>query len=117
MRPSAFWKMRRRKRWHAELETRPHTFVRARRGCKMPEFFVQNWWAGLSVWIVLFVSDYMLTLVCARLYQKGVRDKIVFEGSYELTPYFQRDIDALRRVSPRFVWALVAMSVVLFVFW
>ncbi len=83
----------------------------------MPEFFVQNWWAGLSVWILLFVSDYTLTLVCARLYQKGVRDKIVFEGSYELTPYFQRDIDALRRVSPRFVWALVAMSVVLFVFW
>jgi hypothetical protein len=83
----------------------------------MPEFFVQNWWAGLSVWILLFVSDYTLTLVCARLYQKGVREKIVFEGSYELTPYFQRDIDALRRVSPRFVWALVAMSVVLFVFW
>ncbi len=83
----------------------------------MPEFFVQNWWAGLSVWILLFISDYTLTLVCARLYQKGVRDKIVFEGSYELTPYFQRDIDALRTVSPRFVWALVAMSVVLFVFW
>src|SRR5947207_12636171 len=105
--------MRRRKRPHAELETRRDWFVRAHRGCEMPGFFVQNLWAGLSVWILLFVSDYTLTLICARLYQKSVREKIVFEGSYELTPYFQRDIDALRAVSPRFVWALLAMSFVL----
>lgn len=48
-----------------------------------------------------------MTLVCARLYQAGVREKMAFEGSYEITPYHQRDVDALRRVSPRFVAALV----------
>jgi len=41
----------------------------------------------------------------------------VFEGSYELTPYFQRDVDSLRIISPRFVLALVATSAVLFLFW
>jgi hypothetical protein len=41
------------------------------------------------------------------LYQAGVREKIAFEGSYELTPYFQKDVDSLRSVSPRFIFALV----------
>jgi hypothetical protein len=83
----------------------------------LPAIFVQNFWAGLAVWAALFVSDYALTITCARLYQRGVRDKIVLEGSYEITPYFQRDIDSLRRVSPRFILALLWSSVVLFVLW
>jgi hypothetical protein len=83
----------------------------------VPILFVQKFWAGLSVWILLFISDYTLTLVCVRRYQKGVRDKIVFEGSYELTPYFQRDIDSLRVVSPRFIAALALNSTLLFIAW
>ena len=83
----------------------------------LPELFLQNFWIGLAVWAALFVSDYTLTITCARLYQSGVRDKIVFEGSYEITPYFQRDIDSLRRLSPRFILALLWSSVVLFVLW
>jgi hypothetical protein len=51
------------------------------------------------------------------MYQRGVRNKIVFEGSYELTPYFQRDIDSLRIVSPRFVLALLVNSILLFAVW
>jgi hypothetical protein len=41
----------------------------------------------------------------------------VFEGSYELTPYFQRDIDSLRIVSLRFIGALVLNSTLLFIAW
>ena len=41
------------------------------------------------------------------LYQRGVREKIEFEGSYEITPYFQADIDSLRAISPRFIAALL----------
>ncbi|SRR6266496_3062109 len=73
----------------------------------MPEFLFENFWAGPSIWALLFISDYTLTLTCARLYQNGVREKIAFEGSYELTPFFQRDIDVLRTVSPRFLLVLV----------
>jgi hypothetical protein len=83
----------------------------------MQEFFLQNLWPGLTVWVALYISDYLLTLAGARLYQSGVCEKIVFEGSYELTPYFQRDIDTLRRVSPRFLWALLVIAAVLSVVW
>jgi len=60
-------------------------------------------WLGPLLWAALHVSDYRLTIAGARLY-KG-QDKIVFEGSYEITPLFQADVNALRRLSPRFVFA------------
>jgi hypothetical protein len=83
----------------------------------LPNLLFQNFWIGLAVWVLLYISDYTFTIVCARLYQGGVRNKIAFEGSYEINPYFQRDIDSLRIVSPRFILVLVVTSLVLFVFW
>jgi hypothetical protein len=65
-------------------------------------------WVPPLVWMVVYLSDYTLTLICARLYQ--AQDTIVFEGSYEITPTFQADIDALRRISPRFVFLLVVTT-------
>ena len=65
-------------------------------------------WAGSVLWAALYISDYALTLSCARMY--GAQTNIVFEGSYEITPAFQADVDALRRVSPRFVIALIGSS-------
>lgn len=82
----------------------------------MPQLFLTNVWIGLAFWAVLYISDYTLTIVGARLYQ-GVREKITFEGSYELNPYFQRDVNALRTISPRFVVALVLSSAWLCIVW
>jgi hypothetical protein len=59
----------------------------------------------MVVWGLLYISDYTLTITCARLYAR--QDKVVFEGSYEITPFFQRDIDSLQIVSPRFVFVLL----------
>lgn len=59
----------------------------------------------MVLWGLLYVSDYALTITCARLY--GRQKIIVFEGSYEITPFFQRDINSLRVVSPRFVFILL----------
>ena len=78
---------------------------------------LDNLWSGLVVWTALYVSDYSLTLACARMYRHGVGEKIVFEGSFELTPYFQSDIDALKVVSPRFLVALVIGWVYLGAIW
>lgn len=72
----------------------------------MSNFFLNSLWPGLLVWTALYVCDYSLTIVCARLYRRGVNEKIVFEGSYEITPLFQKDVDSLRLVSPRFLAAL-----------
>ncbi len=71
----------------------------------------------MAVWGALYVSDYSLTLACARLYRARVSDKIVFEGSYEITPHFQSDIDSLRIFSPRFVGALLLGGAWLVLVW
>jgi hypothetical protein len=83
----------------------------------VPELFFKHAWIGIPFWALLYISDYTLTLICARMYQSGVRDKIAFEGSYELTPYFQRDIDSLRVISPKFVAALLTISILLTILW
>jgi hypothetical protein len=83
----------------------------------VPELFFKHAWIGIPVWALLYISDYTLTLICARMYQNGVREKIAFEGSYELTLYFQRDIDSLRLISPKFVAALVTTSILLVSVW
>jgi hypothetical protein len=80
-------------------------------------YFFESLWPGLAFWAVLYISDYYLTLTCARLYQRGVREKIEFEGSYEITPYFQADIDSLRAISPRFIAALLWTEVWLAATW
>ena len=71
----------------------------------------------MAVWIALYISDYFLTVTCARLYKSGAHEKIVMEGSYELTPYFQNDIDSFRLFSPRFIIMLIYSSVLLAIIW
>lgn len=73
----------------------------------MAEIFWTMLWPGVMVWAALYACDYYLTLACARMYQRGVRHVIAFDGSYEITPYFQKDVDGLTPVSARFVLALV----------
>jgi hypothetical protein len=81
------------------------------------DLFAQSPWPGAALWTALFVSDSLLTIACARMYQAGVRERIRFEGSYEITPYHQKDVDALRMFSPRFLAALVVSGVLLLALW
>ena len=81
------------------------------------EPLVSTPWPGIVLWTVLYCSDYLLTLAGARLYRQGVSEIIVLEGSYELTPTFQRDIDALRLISPRFLICLPVTDVLLWLLW
>lgn len=83
----------------------------------LTSIFANSPWPGLVAWSALYISDYALTLIGAKLYRAGACDKIAMEGSYEITPLFQADIDALRTISPRFVAALVLFNVLLAVLW
>jgi hypothetical protein len=67
------------------------------------ELLTAHLWLALGLWIVVYVADYYLTLAGARLYAQGVQRVVVFEGSYELNPLFQQDIDRRRRISTRFL--------------
>jgi hypothetical protein len=71
----------------------------------LPNFLFEHAWPGMAIWGLLYISDYALTIMCARLYRR--QETVVFEGSYEITPFFQRDINSLRVVSPRFVFILL----------
>ena len=83
----------------------------------LAEFMGMNLWPGLLMWTFLYCSDYFLTITCARMYRDGVREMIAFEGSYEITPYYQQDVDALRKWSPRFIKALVLSLLLLSLIW
>jgi len=83
----------------------------------MGTYFFESWVPGALLWAALYVSDYYCTIASARLYREGANQHIVFEGSFELNPFLQKDVDALRRVSPRFLIVLVAYVGVLAYLW
>src|SRR5512133_2935631 len=81
----------------------------------MQYWLASNPWYGIILWIVLYTSDYYLTLYSAR----GFREigYIQFEGSFELTPKYQKDIDALKPFSKRHLVALILSSLFLALLW
>lgn len=73
--------------------------------------------AALVLWVIVYLCDYFLTLHGNRLRTTLAREHIGMDGSYELNPYYQRDIDANRRLSRRFVLMLVLLLVWLILMW
>ena len=67
-------------------------------------------WLILPIWVLVYLSDYYLTILGARAYEAGAKEHLLFEGSYELTPTFQKDVDALRVFSPKFLRAVLLTS-------
>jgi hypothetical protein len=71
---------------------------------------------GVILWIILYISDYYLTLYSAR----GFREigHFQFEGSFELTPQYQKDIDALKPISRLHITLLILYSLlIIFIWW
>jgi len=84
-------------------------------GALMQYWLATSPWYGVVLWIILYTSDYYLTLYCAR----GFRDigHFQFEGSFELTPQYHKDIDNLRPVSKLHLVLLVAYSLLILAVW
>jgi hypothetical protein len=72
-------------------------------------------WPGVVLWIILYTSDYYLTIYSAR----GLKEIGHFqtEGSFELTPQYQKDIDALKPVSKLHVTLLFVYSLIVLALW
>lgn len=73
-------------------------------------------WPGVILWILLYMSDYYLTIYSAR----GFRETghFQFEDSFELTPQYQKDINALKPVSKLHIMLLVLYSLlIVFIWW
>jgi hypothetical protein len=78
-------------------------------------WFSTSLWPGLILWIALYISDYYLTLYAARGFKEI--GHIQFEGSFELTPQYQKDIDTLRPISRRHLIALMLSSLAITLLW
>jgi hypothetical protein len=84
-----------------------------KRKIPLTDAIASSWWIGPGLWALAYVSDYCLTVAAARLYRRGAHDHYVFDGSYELTPVFQKDIDEVRWFSPTFAAFLVGTGAML----
>jgi hypothetical protein len=73
-------------------------------------------WTGVILWFILYVSDYYLTIYSAR----GFRETghFQFEDSFELTPQYQKDINALKPISKLHITLLILYSLlIIFIWW
>lgn len=72
-------------------------------------------WIGVVLWLILYSSDYYLTIYSARGFKEiGL---FQFEGSFELTPQYQKDIDALKPISKLHIILLILYSLVILGIW
>jgi hypothetical protein len=72
-------------------------------------------WPGVILWIILYTSDYYLTIYSAR----GFREvgHFQFEGSFDLTPQYQKDVDALKPVSRLHIILLILYGLLIVLIW
>jgi len=70
-------------------------------------------WLPTLLWVVLYTSDYYLTIWGSKLYRR--QKFIEMEGSYELTAEFQDDINKQKLVSGNLLMWLTAGAVILLV--
>jgi hypothetical protein len=77
------------------------------------QWLIGAWWRAALLWSVAYISDYAFSIYNASLYRRGAHQYYEFEGSLELTPQFQDDIDNLRWFSPRFLRAFVLSNLTL----
>jgi hypothetical protein len=87
------------------------------RGSMLFSIITSNVWVALGLWICIYITDYALTLRGARLYRQGAQAYMRFDGSYELNPIFERDVDAQRRLSRRFVIMLGSTCLLIWFAW
>jgi hypothetical protein len=76
-----------------------------RRLTLLENYIVNHPWIPAIAWLVIYPSDYYLTLWGAKL--RSLQNFIQMEGSYELNPQYQKDIDEQKRFSPTFVYYLI----------
>lgn len=83
----------------------------------MRDFFLNSPLPGTFAWVAIYISDFVLTITCARLYDRNMSGKLVLEGSFELNPLFQRDVDTRTFLSLRFLIALTFGSILIPTYW
>lgn len=74
-------------------------------------------WIIILIWIILYIGDYYLTIYTARKITTEMAQHLEFERSFELNPFYEGDVNQLRRISPRFFLMLFLTSGFLLLAW
>jgi len=82
----------------------------------MISFLVANPLITALIWAVMYIFDYSATIWFARLYRQSLNRHFTYEGGVEMNPVFEKDVANLRLISPRFVFLLTLMSLMLILF-
>ncbi len=82
----------------------------------MISFLVSNPVITALFWAAMYIFDYSATLWFARIYRQSLGRHFTYEGGVEMNPVFEEDISGLRLVSPRFLFLLSLMTLILIVF-
>ncbi|MCJ7825511.1 MAG: hypothetical protein MUP44_11480 [Anaerolineales bacterium] len=73
---------------------------------------------SLLFWVVTYSLDNALTIWTGKaLRQSPLAGSITFEGSLELNPIFESEVEQTRRFGPRFRFMLIASSIYLALAW
>ncbi len=78
---------------------------------------LEQYWLGISIWIVLMVSDNLLSMLAVKMYRQGAKEHLVLEDGSELNPLFQDDVANWRALSPKFMFVLATGYFVGWVIW
>ncbi len=81
------------------------------------QFFTDHIIWALLFWALIYISDYYLTIYSVKGQDKYIREHIAIEGSPELTPVFQKDVDQRRWFSWRFGLMLLGSTGYIFCCW
>lgn len=80
----------------------------------MDSWLSTNPWYGVILWMILYISDYYLTIYSAR----GFREIGHFQFEvFELTPEYQKEVEALKPVSKLHITLLSLYSLLLLLIW
>jgi hypothetical protein len=68
--------------------------------------FMERIWIPIGIWVLVYTSDFILTMIGARLYSSGANKHFDYSGGYELNPYFPKDVARLQWFTFNFFLAL-----------
>jgi hypothetical protein len=81
----------------------------------LSDIFLNSPLASIGLWLLLSVTDSLLTVAGARAYQRGAKEHLILPGSYELEPGHQEDVDHYRALSFRFILGLILYAGILWI--
>ncbi len=74
-------------------------------------------WLAIVLGVIVFAADHYLAIYEAHLYHSGVKDFVVYDGLYHLTPEYQGVLTRRRLISGRWLATVGVLAVGVYAAW